>query len=319
MKLSIVVPCYNEEETIRPFLVATKQVESQMPDLSFEYIFIDDGSKDKTLAVLEEVGQTYPNVGYLSFSRNFGKEAALLAGLEHASGDLVTVMDVDLQDPPELLIDMYAKIQEGYDVVGTRRKDRAGEPPIRSFFSRMFYVLINKVSDTEMVDGARDFRLMTRQVVDSILELREVNRFSKGLFSWVGYKTTYLSFENRERVAGETSWNFFSLFKYSIEGIVNFSDVLLNLATLGGFLSFASSLVGIVFIIVRKLFFGGSVDGWPSLVCLILFMGGLQLLALGIIGKYISKIFLETKHRPVYIVRKSSGFQKWKREAVAEE
>lgn len=310
MKLSIVVPCYNEEETIRPFLVATKQVESQMPDLSFEYIFIDDGSKDKTLAVLEEVGQTYPNVGYLSFSRNFGKEAALLAGLEHASGDLVTVMDVDLQDPPELLIDMYAKIQEGYDVVGTRRKDRAGEPPIRSFFSRMFYVLINKVSDTEMVDGARDFRLMTRQVVDSILELREVNRFSKGLFSWVGYKTTYLSFENRERVAGETSWNFFSLFKYSIEGIVNFSDVLLNLATVGGFLSFISSIVGIVFIIVRKLFFGGSVDGWPSLVCLILFMGGLQLLALGIIGKYISKIFLETKHRPVYIVRQAGGAQK---------
>lgn len=310
MKLSIVVPCYNEEETIRPFLVATKQVESQMPDLSFEYIFIDDGSKDKTLAVLEEVGQTYPNVSYLSFSRNFGKEAALLAGLEHASGDLVTVMDVDLQDPPELLIDMYAKIQEGYDVVGTRRKDRIGEPPIRSFFSRMFYVLINKVSDTEMVDGARDFRLMTRQVVDSILELREVNRFSKGLFSWVGYKTTYLSFENRERVAGETSWNFFSLFKYSIEGIVNFSDVLLNLATLGGFLSFASSLVGIVFIIIRKLFFGGSVDGWPSLVCLILFMCGIQLLALGIIGKYISKIFLETKHRPVYIVRTSGGFKK---------
>lgn len=310
MKLSIVVPCYNEEETIRPFLVATKQVESQMPDLSFEYIFIDDGSKDKTIAVLEEVGQTYPNVGYLSFSRNFGKEAALLAGLEHASGDLVTVMDVDLQDPPELLIDMYAKIQEGYDVVGTRRKDRAGEPPIRSFFSRMFYVLINKVSDTEMVDGARDFRLMTRQVVDSILELREVNRFSKGLFSWVGYKTTYLSFENRERVAGETSWNFFSLFKYSIEGFVNFSDVLLNLATVGGFLSFISSIVGIVFIIVRKLFFGGSVDGWPSLVCLILFMGGLQLLALGIIGKYISKIFLETKHRPVYIVRQAGGAQK---------
>lgn len=310
MKLSIVVPCYNEEETIRPFLVATKQVESQMPDLSFEYIFIDDGSKDKTLAVLEEVGQTYPNVGYLSFSRNFGKEAALLAGLEHASGDLVTVMDVDLQDPPELLIDMYAKIQEGYDVVGTRRKDRAGEPPIRSFFSRMFYVLINKVSNTEMVDGARDFRLMTRQVVDSILELREVNRFSKGLFSWVGYKTTYLSFENRERVAGETSWNFFSLFKYSIEGIVNFSDVLLNLATVGGFFSFISSIVGIVFIIVRKLFFGGSVDGWPSLVCLILFMGGLQLLALGIIGKYISKIFLETKHRPVYIVRQAGGAQK---------
>lgn len=310
MKLSIVVPCYNEEETIRPFLEETKRVENQMTDLSFEYIFIDDGSKDGTLEVLEEVEQLYSNVGYLSFSRNFGKEAALLAGLEHASGDLVTVMDVDLQDPPELLIDMYAKIQEGYDVVGTRRKDRVGEPPIRSFFSRMFYVLINKVSDTEMVDGARDFRLMTRQVVDSILKLREVNRFSKGLFSWVGYKTTYLSFENRERVAGETSWNFFSLFKYSIEGIVNFSDVLLNLATVGGFLSFISSCIGIVFIIIRKLFFGGSVDGWPSLVCLILFMGGLQLLALGIIGKYISKIFLETKNRPVYIVRRAGGIQK---------
>lgn len=307
MKLSIIIPCYNEEETIRPFLEATKCVERKMLDLHFDYIFVDDGSKDATLEVLEEVSHFYHNVSYLSFSRNFGKEAALLAGLEHATGELVTVMDADLQDPPELLVEMYEKIKEGYDVVGTRRKDREGEPRIRSFFSRMFYLLINTISDTEMVDGARDFRLMTRQVVDSILELREVNRFSKGLFSWVGFKTTYISFENRERVAGETSWSFFSLFKYSLEGIINFSDFLLNLSTVGGLISFLVSLFGIVFIIIRKLFFGGSVDGWASLVCLILFMGGVQLLALGIIGKYISKIFLETKKRPVYLIRTSGG------------
>lgn len=308
MKLSIVVPCYNEEKTILSFLEATQQVEKRMTDLEFEYIFVDDGSKDATLSVIEEVSQRHQNIGYLSFSRNFGKEAALFAGLEHADGDLVTVMDVDLQDPPELLIEMYELIKSGYDVVGTYRKNRSGEPPVRSFFSRLFYWVINKISETEMVDGARDFRLMTRQVVDSILELREVNRFSKGLFSWVGFKTTYISFENRERVAGETSWNFLSLFRYSLEGIINFSDLLLNLSTVGGLLSFCASIFGIAFIIFRKLFFGGSVNGWASLVCLILFMGGIQLLALGIIGKYISKIFLETKKRPVYLLKTSGGY-----------
>ena len=303
-KLSIVVPCYNEQETIYPFLEATQKVEQQMKDqLIFDYIFVNDGSKDDTLTILRDVAKRFHNVHYLSFSRNFGKEAGLLAGLEAADGDLVTVMDADLQDPPELLIDMYQKILEGYDVVGTRRADRNGEPVIRSFFSKMFYKIINAVSDTEMVDGARDFRLMTRQVVDSILDLGEVNRFSKGIFSWVGYNVTYIAYENRERVAGETSWNFWSLLKYSMEGFINFSEAPLNMSLWAGAASFLASILGVIFIIVRKLTVGGSVDGWASLVCIILFIGGIQLLSLGIIGKYISKIFLETKKRPVYIVK----------------
>lgn len=303
-KLSIVVPCYNEQETIYPFLEVTKKVESQMSSLlNFDYIFVNDGSKDKTLEVLRDVSERFENVHYLSFSRNFGKEAGLLAGLEAADGDLVTVMDADLQDPPEMLVEMYDKIQEGYDVVGTRRADRKGEPAIRSFFAKLFYKIMNAVSDTEMVDGARDFRLMTRQVVDSILELNEVNRFSKGIFSWVGYNVTYLPYENRERVAGETSWSFWSLLRYSIDGFVNFSEAPLNLAIWSGLFSFFASIFGILFIIVRKLTVGDPVSGWASLVCIILFIGGIQLLALGIIGKYISKIFLETKKRPVYIIK----------------
>ena len=303
-KLSIVVPCYNEQETIYPFLEATQKVEQQMKDqVIFDYIFVNDGSKDDTLTILRDVAKRFDNVHYLSFSRNFGKEAGLLAGLEAADGDLVTVMDADLQDPPELLIDMYQKILEGYDVVGTRRADRKGEPVIRSFFSKMFYKIINAVSDTEMVDGARDFRLMTRQVVDSILDLGEVNRFSKGIFSWVGYNVTYIAYENRERVAGETSRNFWSLLKYSMEGFINFSEAPLNMSLWAGAASFLASILGVIFIIVRKLTVGGSVDGWASLVCIILFIGGIQLLSLGIIGKYISKIFLETKKRPVYIVK----------------
>lgn len=306
-KLSIVIPCYNEEETIGPFLREMKKVEEQLSSqLIFDYLFINDGSKDKTLKVLREVAVEIPNVHYISFSRNFGKEAALLAGLEESDGDYVTVMDVDLQDPPEILIEMYQKIQEGYDVVGSRRSDRIGEPVIRSFFSKLFYKLINLVSDTEMVDGARDFRLMTRQVVDSILELGEVNRFSKGLFSWVGYDVTYISFENRDRVAGETSWNFFSLFKYSLEGFINFSNAPLELATWSGVMAFIVAIIGIIFIVIRKLVVGDPVSGWASTICVILLLGGLQLLALGIIGKYIAKIFLETKKRPVYIVKERS-------------
>lgn len=306
-KLSIVVPCYNEEETIRPFLAETQKVEQTMADqLVFDYIFVNDGSKDKTLDVLRQVSAEFDNVHYLSFSRNFGKEAGLLAGLEEADGDLVTVMDADLQDPPEMLIDMYQKIQEGYDVVGTRRADRKGEPPIRSFFAKMFYKIINTVSDTEMVDGARDFRLMTRQVIDSILELNEVNRFSKGIFAWVGYDVTYLPYENRERVAGETSWNFWSLLRYSIDGFVNFSEAPLNLAIWAGIFSFVASIIGVLFVVIRKLTVGGSIAGWASLVSIILFLGGLQLLALGIIGKYLAKVFLETKKRPVYIIKEKS-------------
>ena len=305
--LSIIIPCYNEEETIHPFLTATKEVENELSnELVFEYLFVNDGSKDATLKILREVSRDFDNVHYLSFSRNFGKEAALLAGLEHAKGDLITVMDVDLQDPPELLVPMYEKIKSGCDVVGTRRADRSGEPPIRSFFSKLFYQLINKVSDTEMVDGARDFRLMTRQVVNSILELQEVNRFSKGLFAWVGYKVDYISYENRERVAGESSWSFWSLFKYSLEGFINFSDAPLNLSVWSGLLSFLLSFFGMLFVIIRKLTIGGSIAGWASTVSIILFMGGLQLLSIGIIGKYVSKIFLETKKRPIYIVKETN-------------
>lgn len=304
--LSIVVPCYNEEETIRPFLEATKIVEQEMAqDLVFDYIFVNDGSKDNTLEVLRQVSDEFSNVHYLSFSRNFGKEAALLAGLENAQGDFVTVMDADLQDPPEMLVEMYNLIQNGYDVVGTRRVDRTGEPIIRSFFADMFYKIINAVSDTEMVDGARDFRLMTRQVIDSILELNEVNRFSKGIFSWVGFNVTYLPYENRERVAGETSWNFWSLLRYSIEGFINFSDAPLNFSIWSGLISFCLSVLGILFVVIRKLTIGGSVTGWASLVSIMLFIGGIQLLSLGIIGKYISKIFLETKKRPIYIIKES--------------
>lgn len=304
-KISIVVPCYNEEESITLFLDEIFKVAKKLPNYNFEYLFINDGSKDRTLEVLREVSGQYDNVHYLSFSRNFGKEAGLLAGLEHSTGDYVAVMDADLQDPPELLPEMISLLEQGHDIVGTRRKDRAGEPVIRSLFAKMFYKIINKVSDTEMVDGARDFRLMTRQVIDSILQLNEVNRFSKGIFAWVGYDTKYISFENRERIAGETSWSFWSLVKYSLEGFINFSEALLNIATYSGILSFVASIVGIIFVIIRKLTIGGSVNGWASMIVVMLFIGGLQLLCLGILGKYVSKIFLETKKRPVYIVKET--------------
>ncbi len=303
-KLSVVVPCYNEEETILPFLEESQKVERELAtELEFEYIFVNDGSKDKTLEVLREVAQSYSNVHYLSFSRNFGKEAGLLAGLEEAKGDFITVMDADLQDPPELLIEMYNKIKEGHDVVGTRRADRKGEPVVRSFFAKAFYRIINRISETQMVDGARDFRLMTRQVVDSILELQEVNRFSKGLFSWVGFDVTYISYENRERVAGETSWNFWSLLKYPMDGFINFSEAPLNLATWTGIGSFIISILAIIFIVIKKLVWGDPVSGWASTVTIILLIGGIQLMTVGILGKYIAKIFVETKRRPVYIVK----------------
>ncbi len=280
-----------------------KQTES-LP-LEKTFYFINDGSRDKTLEVLKKLA-VREDIKYISFSRNFGKEAALLAGLKAADGDFITVMDADLQDPPQMLNEMYMKIKEGYDIVGTRRVSRDGEPPIRSFFAKNFYKIINKISDTEMIDGARDFRLMTRQVVDNILELEERNRFSKGLFSWVGFDTTYLPYENHERVAGSTSWNFWGLVKYSVDGIVNFSEVPLNLATFVGFLSFLASIVMGLFYFVRTLIWGDPVDGFPTLVILVLLLGGLQLLSLGIIGKYLAKVFVETKKRPNYIVKESN-------------
>ena len=303
--LSIIIPCFKEEEAIPLFFTEMENMKKTITH-DLEYIFINDGSKDLTLQVLRDLAIKHNFVRYISFSRNFGKEAALYAGLQAATGDLITVMDVDLQDPPELLPKMIEMIETSdVDCVGTRRADRKGEPPIRSFFAKKFYQLINKISDTEMVDGARDYRLMTRQMVDAILELTEHNRFSKGLFSWVGFKTEYISFANRERSAGETSWSFWKLFNYSIDGIVNFSDAPLNIASFVGAFSCFAAVIAMIFIIIRALIFGDPTSGWPSMVTIILFIGGVQLLCIGIIGKYIGKIFMETKKRPVYIVKET--------------
>lgn len=270
------------------------------------FYFVNDGSTDKTLKIIKKLAEKRADIQYISFSRNFGKEAALLAGLEVAVGDFVTIMDVDLQDPPEMLPEMFEKLQEGYDVVGTRRTSRTGEPPIRSFFAKLFYKIINKISKPQIVDGARDYRLMTRQVVDSILKLQESNRFSKGLFSWVGYEVTYLEYENRERSRGQTSWSFWSLLRYSVDGFVNFSELPLNIATFVGILCFFISIILSLFYTVKTLVWGDSVQGFPTLVILVLMLGGLQLLASGIIGKYLAKTFIEVKKRPNYIIKESN-------------
>ena len=306
--ISIVVPCHNEEEMVPIFHKEITAVSEQLPDAVFEMIFVNDGSKDATLAELKRVASLDERVHYLSFSRNFGKEAALVAGLRHATGDYVAVMDADLQDPPEMLVEMFALIRTGeYDCIGTKRLDRKGEPPIRSFFARQFYQLINRISATEIVDGARDFRLMTRQMVDAVLEMTEYNRFSKGIFSWVGFETKYLSYENQERVAGKTTWSFWSLFKYSLDGIVAFSEAPLAIAAFTGFLSFAVAILAALILTVRTLVFGNATSGWTSLIVIILGMGGLQLLCLGILGKYLGKTFMETKRRPLYILKETDG------------
>ncbi|HFI0047667.1 TPA: glycosyltransferase family 2 protein [Streptococcus suis] len=306
--ISVIVPCFNEEEAIPYFYKAMEKVRKEMGD-RFEYIFVNDGSKDGTLKVLRQLAGQDQAVRYLSFSRNFGKEAALYAGLQAATGDLVTVMDVDLQDPPEMLIEMKAMLDANADLdcVGTRRVSRDGEPPIRSFFAKLFYKLMNKISQVEVVDGARDFRLMRRHMVDAILSVSEYNRFSKGIFAWVGFETEYLPYKNVERVAGETSWSFWKLLSYSIEGIINFSDTPLNIASYTGFFTFLLSLVLMVFVVFKTLVFGDPTIGWPSTICIILFLGGLQLMTIGILGKYLAKVFLETKKRPVYIVKEKSS------------
>ncbi|HFR3550961.1 TPA: glycosyltransferase family 2 protein [Streptococcus suis] len=302
--ISVIVPCFNEEEAIPYFYDAMEVVRRKMRE-QFEYIFVNDGSKDGTLKVLRQLAAEGNGVRYISFSRNFGKEAALYAGLQAAQGELVTVMDVDLQDPPEMLIQMKAILDANpeLDCVGTRRVSRNGEPPIRSFFAKLFYKLMNKISQVEVVDGARDFRLMRRHMVDAILSVSEYNRFSKGIFSWVGFETEYLPYENVERVAGETSWSFWKLLSYSIEGIINFSDTPLNIASYTGFFTFLLSLVLMVVVVFKTLVFGDPTIGWPSTICIILFLGGLQLMTIGILGKYLAKVFLETKHRPVYIIK----------------
>lgn len=303
-KISVIVSCYNEEEALPYFYKEIKKTEKEMSYVDFEYIFVDDGSKDNTLSIIKDLSKKDKKVKYLSFSRNFGKESAMFAGLEYSKGDYITLMDADLQDPPSLLPEMYKYIkEEGYDQVGTRRSNRKGEPVIRSFFAKRFYRLINKMSKVEMVDGARDFRLMKRQVVDSILSLSEYNRYSKGLFSFVGYKTKWIDYNNVERVAGKTKWSFWKLFKYAIEGITAFSTVPLAFSSFLGVLICIVAIIFIIVIVLKTILFGDPVGGWPSLACIILFTSGIQLLCLGIIGQYLSKTYLESKNRPIYIVR----------------
>ena len=307
-KISVIVSCYNEEKALPLFYEEMERVRKQDFEniAEFEYIFVNDGSKDKTLEEIKELRNKDEKVRYISFSRNFGKEAAMYAGLEASTGNLVTLMDADLQDPPALLKQMYNAIkEEGYDTVATRRVTRKGEPPIRSFFARLFYKIINKISSIEMVDGARDYRLMTRQVVNSILSLKEYNRYSKGLFSFVGFDTKWIEYENIERVAGETKWSFWKLFKYAIEGITAFSTTPLILSSLIGLLFCLIAFIAIIFIIVRTLIYGDPTSGWPSLVCIIVFVSGVQLFTIGIIGQYLSKTYLEVKKRPIYIIKET--------------
>lgn len=305
-KITVVVPCYNEEQSLHFFYEEMEQVAAEMKENTFEYLFVDDGSKDCTLECIKELKEKDEKVRYVSFSRNFGKEAAIYAGLYHASGDYVAIMDADLQDPPSLLPEMYRAVtEEGYDSAATRRVTRKGEPPIRSFFARRFYHIMNKISDVELMDGARDYRLMNRAYVNALLEMGEYNRFSKGLFGWIGFKIKWLEFENVERVAGETKWSFWKLFKYSLDGIVAFSSMPLYMASWLGASMCGVSLFAILFIIVRQLMFGNSVAGWPSMVCIIILIGGLQLLSIGILGLYLSKTYLEVKHRPIYIAREA--------------
>lgn len=303
--LSVIVPCYNEEENVQLFyeelMKNTSYFEGKGVEL--ELLYINDGSKDGTVREVRKLHERDSRVHLISFSRNFGKEAAMFAGLENAAGDYVVLMDADLQDPPALLPEMFSRIEEGYDSVATRRVNRKGEPPIRSFFARRFYRLMKRISQTEMMDGARDYRLMTRQMVDAILSMREYNRFTKGIFGWVGFDTKWLEYENVERAKGETKWNFWKLCIYSIEGITAFSTAPLMLASVAGVLFCLLAFAMIVFIIVRKLIFGDPVSGWPSMVCIILLTSGVQFFCTGILGQYLSKTYMEVKKRPIYLIK----------------
>lgn len=306
-KISIVVPCYNEQEALYYFYQEVARLALEMASVNFEFIFVDDGSQDDTLLHLKEMQRKDSRVKYLSFSRNFGKESAIYAGLKNSGGDYVAIMDADLQDPPSLIKDMYHSIiNEGYDCVATRRTTREGEPPVRSFFARRFYRLINRISSIELVDGERDFRLMTRQMVDSILQISEFNRFSKGIFAWVGFKTKWIEYDNRERVAGQTKWSFWKLYAYSLDGIMAFSTTPLAISSVVGVAFFLIAFFMIGILIIRQLVWGGSAYGWPSLVCILLFITGIQLFCTGIVGQYLSRTYLETKRRPLYIVKEFS-------------
>ena len=303
--LSVVVPCYNEEENVPLFYEELMKNHSffTQENLQLEILFIDDGSRDRTVEQVKRLREKDERVRLVSFSRNFGKDAAIYAGLEPAKGDYVVIMDVDLQDPPSLLPEMFSGIKEGYDSVATRRVNRKGEPPIRSFFARMFYRLMKKISRTEFMDGARDYRLMTRQVVDAILSMQEYNRFTKGIFGWVGFRTKWLEYENVERARGETKWSFWKLFLYSLDGITAFSTVPLMIAAVVGVLFCILAFLMIIFIIVRKLIFGDPVSGWPSLVCIMLFLSGIQFFCTGILGQYLAKTYMEVKKRPIYLIK----------------
>ncbi len=353
-KITVIVPCYNEEQAIHYFYEEMERIAAQMPENTFEYVFVDDGSRDGTLRCMRELRKKDERVKYVSFSRNFGKEAAIYAGLTHATGDYVAIMDADLQDPPSLLPEMYRAVtKEGYDSAATRRVTRKGEPPIRSFFARCFYRMMNRISDVELMDGARDYRLMSRQYVDALLSLQEYNRFSKGLFGWVGFRTKWIEFENVERIAGETKWSFWKLFKYllslqeynrfskglfgwvgfrtkwiefenveriagetkwsfwklfkySLDGIVAFSSTPLYISSVLGAGMCGVAVLAILFIIIRQLLFGGSAYGWPSMACIVILIGGLQLLCIGILGLYLSKAYLEVKNRPVFIAKETA-------------
>ncbi len=308
--ISIVVPCYNEEPSLPYFYSEIQRVIQDMQNnhsVQFELIFVDDGSRDGTLSVIKSYSSSDPQVKYISFSRNFGKESAILAGLANSAGDYIAMMDADLQDPPSLLKEMYELIKEGeFDCIGTRRTTRKGEPPIRSFFARCFYRLINKISKAEIIDGARDFRLMTRQMTDAILDMPEYNRFSKGIFGWVGFQTKWLEYENVERVAGDTKWSFWKLFLYSLDGIIAFSTVPLSIASVLGVICLFVALAMIIIIIVKTLVWGDPVAGYPSMLCVIFLLGGLQLFSVGILGQYLSKTYLETKRRPIYIIKETN-------------
>lgn len=303
--LSVIVPCYNEEENVRDFYDELQKTSAffQEKEIEIEILYIDDGSKDKTVAEVKKLRAQDEHVRLISFSRNFGKEAAIYAGLQKAKGDFVVMMDADLQDPPSLLPEMYGYIEQGYDSVATRRVTRKGEPPVRSFFARLFYRIMNKISRTEIIDGARDYRLMTRQVVDSILAMSEYNRFSKGIFGWVGYETKWLAYDNIERKKGKTKWSFWKLFLYSLDGILAFSTVPLAIASIMGVLFCVLAFLLIIVTIIRKLAYGDPTSGWPSLVCIISLVSGVQLFCLGIVGQYLSKTYMEVKKRPIYLVK----------------
>ena len=306
-KVSIVVPMYNEQESLEILYQELNRVTDTIKDYEFEYLFVNDGSKDNTLQEIQRLATADDRVRYVSFSRNFGKEAALYAGLSNADGDYIATMDADLQDPPSLLPQMLAMIEsQDCDNVATRRVNRKGEPPIRSFFARCFYKLMRRLSNIDIADGARDYRLMSRAMVDSILSVSEYNRFSKGIFAWVGYETRWLEFENVERSAGETKWSFWKLVRYSIDGIINFSNTPLQISSYLGMILTIVSFIAIIVEVIRALVFGDPVAGWPSLVCIITFIGGIELFCMGIMGQYIAQTYMEVKHRPHYIVKESN-------------